>query len=266
MGILNVTPDSFYDGGRYNTLDAAIKRAEELINEGADIIDIGGVSTRPGSTPPSLDEELKRVIPIILEIAKRFPNIIISIDTFRSEVAQKAIESGAHIINDISGGAYDEKILEIAALYQTPYVLMHIRGTPQNMQSLANYNNVIEEVVIEILQKLDKVKKCNICDVIIDPGFGFAKTPQQNWILLKNLEVFTWMGLPLLVGISRKSMIYKVINISPEDALYGTIFANVIAIFKKATIIRVHDPLPFKHIIRLLEFAFEHEVISQFRR
>jgi len=256
MGILNVTPDSFYDGGRYFELETAIQRAKKLIEEGADIIDVGGVSTRPGSEPPPQEEELRRVLPVVKAIVNEFPDVLVSVDTFRWKVAEECLKAGAHIINDISGGDIEPDILRVVASWGAPYVVMHIRGIPKNMQEYAQYVDTTGEVLIELLKKVDRALKHGIKDIIIDPGFGFAKTPLQNWEMLYNLDVFNWVRYPLLVGISRKSMIYRILNITPDDALYGTLFANVIAIVKGADILRVHDPLPIKHVLTLIDKAW----------
>lgn len=252
MGILNTTPDSFFDGGRYQQEIAILKRAEQILEEGGKIIDIGGYSTRPGADDISEEEELQRVVPIIEKISQEFPEAWLSIDTFRSKVAKESVEAGANLINDISGGNADEKMFETVANLDVPYILMHSRGNPQTMKNLATYEDVTLEVIRELEPKLEKLRKLKVKDVIIDPGFGFAKNIQQNFELFSNLEAFEIFQLPLLVGISRKSMIYKTLQQeNPQEALNGTTVLNTLALQKGANILRVHDVREAREIIEL---------------
>ncbi len=252
MGILNSTPDSFFDGGKYITETEWLKHARQMIAEGADIIDIGAYSTRPGAKKISEKEELERLVTVIKSVRKQFPDVIISADTFRAIVAEKAVAAGANIINDISGGTMDEKMVITIAKLQVPYVLMHIQGTPQTMQQNPVYENVTEEVFIYFKEKIAEFKKIGFEKIIIDPGFGFGKTVEHNFQLLKELEQFKSLGFPILAGLSRKSMINKVLNTNPSNALNGTTVLNTIALQKGANILRVHDVKEAKEIIKLL--------------
>jgi len=251
-GVLNLTPDSFFDGGQYNLLNKAIMQTEKMLEEGADVIDAGGASSRPGAELINEQEELNRVIPYVKEVKKLFPKITLSIDTFNSKVAEAALIEGADIINDISGGNIDPNIFEVVKKHQCPLVIMHMRGNPTNMQQQNNYHNLVNEVVYELSLQVSKAKKVGINDIIIDPGFGFSKNTEQNFMLLKNLEQFKILGYPLLVGLSRKSMIYKTLNITPEKSLNGTTILNTIALLKGADILRVHDVKEAKEIIYLV--------------
>lgn len=253
MGIVNTTPDSFFEGSRAETIDASISRAKEMVNAGAQIVDIGGYSSRPNAEDISITEELNRVWPVISELRRDFPDLVISIDTFRSEVAEKAILAGANLINDISGFEIDPKIVDIAAKYNVPYVLMHMRGTPQTMQSQTNYENIFREMAAYFSLKIHQLEHAGVKDILLDPGFGFAKTIEQNHHLLRNLEAFHTFGKPILAGLSRKSMIYKKLGISPESSLNGTIALNTIALLKGAKILRVHDVPEAKALIDLLK-------------
>ena len=241
MGILNITPDSFYDGGRYNSKDKIQKQIEKMIISGADIIDVGGYSSRPGAKDISIEDELNRVIPAIEIIKQKFPKTIISIDTFRSRVASEAIISGADIVNDISGGNLDSNMFETVSKHKVPYILMHMRGNPENMMSKTNYENLTKDVCKYFSQRIDKAKSCGINDIIIDPGFGFSKTTQQNYELLNNLEFFKEFQIPIIIGVSRKSMIYKTLNTTPEKALNGSSVLHTIGLMKGANILRTHD-------------------------
>jgi dihydropteroate synthase len=241
MGILNVTPDSFYDGNRYNDIDTALKQAEKMIEEGADMIDVGGYSTRPGADDISPEDEAMRVVPVIAAISKKFPKVQISIDTFRSDVAAKALDAGAVIINDITGGDHDPGILGLAKAHRAPYIVMHMRGTPKTMNQLTQYDDVVKEVLTELQKKVHDYQQRGLTDIAIDAGFGFAKNVDQNFELLRNLEAFGMIGKPLLVGVSRKSMIWRTLNIKPEDALNGTTALNMVALMHGADILRVHD-------------------------
>lgn len=241
MGILNVTPNSFYDGGKYRTETEILYQAEVMLDEGATFIDIGAYSSKPNAEFVSEQEELERIVPIINLILKHFPEAIVSIDTFRSEVAKVAIENGAALINDISAGNLDSAMMETISRYQVPYIMMHMRGNPQTMQSLTQYDNIVKEMLLYFSEKVAQARSFGINDVIIDPGFGFAKTLEQNYEVLQKMELFQMLKLPLLAGISRKSMIYKVLNSNSQDALNGTTFLNTIALTKGAGILRVHD-------------------------
>ena len=241
MGILNITPDSFYDGGRYNSKDKIQKQIEKMIISGADIIDVGGYSSRPGAKDISIEDELNRVIPAIEIIKQKFSETIISIDTFRSRVANEAIISGADIVNDISGGNLDSNMFETVSKHKVPYILMHMRGNPENMMSKTNYENLTKDICKYFSQRIDKAKSCGINDIIIDPGFGFSKTTQQNYELLNNLEFFKEFQIPIIIGVSRKSMIYKTLNTTPEKALNGSSVLHTIGLMKGANILRTHD-------------------------
>ncbi len=241
MGILNTTPNSFYDGGQFSDEKSILNQTEKMLIDGATFIDIGGYSSKPNAEIVSEEEEIKRVIPIVDLILKHFPATIISIDTFRSEVARIAIENGAALINDISSGSLDDKMLATIAKYKIPYIMMHMKGTPQTMQQLANYEDVISEIIFYFSEKIALARSLGICDIIIDPGFGFAKTINQNFEILQKLELFQALELPLLVGVSRKSTIYKTLDISPQEALNGTTVLNTYALTKGANILRVHD-------------------------
>lgn len=241
MGILNVTPDSFYDGGRYTGTNAILARAETMLQEGAGILDIGGYSSRPGATNISPAEEITRVIPNITAIRKAFPDCLISIDTFRASVAEAAINEGANIINDISGGELDAAMFSTAGRLKVPYILMHMRGTPQTMNGLTQYDDIILELVTYFEQKAAALQNCGVSDIIIDPGFGFAKTIEQNYEVLRRLDDLKILGLPILAGLSRKSMTYKLLEVPAAEALAGTITLNTIALMHGANILRVHD-------------------------
>lgn len=241
MGILNVTPNSFYDGGKYKSETEILYQVEVMLNEGATFIDLGAYSSKPNADFVSEQEEVDRIIPVITLILRHFPDTIISVDTFRSEVAKKAIESGAAIINDISAGVLDDKMLETIAKYNVPYIMMHLRGTPQTMQSLNQYENIVKEMLFYFSEKVARARSYGINDLIVDPGFGFAKNIDQNYEVLQKLELFKVLELPILVGLSRKSMIYKLLNTNPQEALNGTTVLNTIALSKGATILRVHD-------------------------
>lgn len=242
MGIVNITPDSFYSGSRKETLNDAIKQAEQILEDGGTIIDIGGQSTAPTSSMLDASEELKRISPIIREIRKTFPNAILSIDTFYSEVAKAAVEEfGVNIINDISGGQIDDMMFETVAKLNVPYILMHMRGTPQTMQQLTNYDNLLKDIFYYFSQKVSQLNQLGVNDIIIDPGFGFSKTVEQNYKLIANLKYFDIFELPLMVGISRKTMIYKLLDTTPSESLNGTTALNTFALNSGANILRVHD-------------------------
>ncbi len=241
MGILNVTPNSFFDGGKHSDLKAILSQVEKMLSEGATFIDIGGYSSKPSAEFVSEDEELERLLPVVQQIVREFPTAILSIDTFRSKVAQATIENGAAIINDISAGKLDDTMLETVAQLQVPYIMMHMKGTPQTMQSMSQYGNIIKEMVFYFSERVAQARSLGINDIIIDPGFGFAKTIQQNFEVLNKLELFQMLELPLLAGVSRKSMIYRTLETTPEFALNGTTSLNTIALLKGAKILRVHD-------------------------
>lgn len=241
MGILNTTPDSFYDGGKFNEEIAFIKRFEQMLDEGAMIIDIGGASSRPGSMALTTQEEITRTIPFIKSAVKQFPDAVISIDTYNSEVAKEAVYAGAQIINDISGGTLDHNMFDTVAALKVPYILMHMKGNPENMKEMATYENLILEIYQYFQSKISALQNLGVKDIIIDPGFGFAKNIDQNFVLLKNLAIFKNLQLPLLAGLSRKSMIYKSLGITAEESLNGTTVLNMISLINGASILRVHD-------------------------
>ena len=254
MGIINCTPDSFYSKSRYNTDLETLKSVEKLINEGVDIIDIGGYSSRPGAKEISVDEELSRILTPIISIKKEFGNIPLSIDTFRAEVARISLENGADIINDISAWEIETELLDIISHYKCPYILMHMKGTPRTMQQNTHYENIFSSIISFFSKKLKILKEHGIYDVILDPGFGFGKNLEQNYEILNKIEDFKILGKPILVGISRKSMIYNKLNSDASNSLNGTTILNTIAISKGASIIRVHDVKEAKEVINLLNF------------
>jgi len=251
MGILNVTPDSFYAGSRIQNIEMAAQKAQEMLNNGADIIDIGGYSTRPGADDISVEDEIERTVPIIEYLIKTKPDLIISIDTFRSEVARKAVAAGASIINDVSGGNLDDRMFETVAELGVPYILMHMRGTPQTMKELNQYDHLLNDITKEIESKKQQLLSLGVSDIIIDPGFGFAKNITQNYEILRNLGYFKRMKLPILAGVSRKSMIYKTLKSTPEEALNGTTALNMAALINGASILRVHDVKEAAETVRL---------------
>jgi dihydropteroate synthase len=241
MGILNVTPNSFFDGGKYKNEQEIILQVEKMLAEGADFIDIGAYSSKPSAEFVTEQEETDRIIPVIELILKHFPNALLSIDTFRAKVAKASIESGSAIINDISAGELDDKMFDVIARYNVPYIMMHMRGNPQTMQSLTQYDDIVKEMLFYFSEKVQKARSMGINDLIVDPGFGFAKTTDQNYEVMQKMELFNLLELPVLAGISRKSMIYKTLNSTPQEALNGTTFLNTIALTKGAKILRVHD-------------------------
>ena len=241
MGILNVTPDSFYDGGQLENERAILFQADKMMREGATIMDIGGMSSRPGAELISVEEELKRVIPAVKLIAKNFPNAIISVDTVQSEVARQAVENGAHIINDISAGQIDEAMYETVADLQVPYILMHMQGQPKTMQLNPNYDDIVHDVLDFFVGEIEDLRDLGVKDIIIDPGFGFGKTIAHNYEMLCKMHTLQMMGVPILAGLSRKSMIYKVLENTPKEALNGTTALNIVALQQGAKILRVHD-------------------------
>ena len=241
MGILNITPDSFYSDSRVESEKEILAKAEKMLIAGATLLDVGGYSSRPGAKDISETEEIQRVSQAVKVIFAEFPKALISVDTFRSSVAKAAIREGACMINDISGGSLDPKMFEVVATSKVPYILMHMQGTPQNMSSLTNYNNLIKDILDYFHQKIDTLRQLGVNDLILDPGFGFAKTLEQNFSLLNHLDHFKLFGYPLLVGLSRKSMIWKPLNITAEEALNGTTALHMTALLKGASILRVHD-------------------------
>ena len=252
LGIVNVTPDSFFDGGKLTNSDEIVSQVEKMLQDGATFIDLGGYSSKPGAEFVSETEELNRVLPIVKLLVEKFPNILLSIDTFRSEVAKQAVENGAAIINDISAGLLDEKMLETVAKLQVPYIMMHMKGTPKTMQSLADYEDLLKEVNFYFSERIARARSFGLNDIIIDPGFGFAKTIEHNYELLQNLELLQFHDLPILAGISRKSMIYKTLDSKPENALNGTTFLHAFCLQKGANILRVHDVKEAVECVKLM--------------
>ena len=254
MGILNITPDSFYDGGMFDSNKKILKQVEKMLEDGADIIDIGGCSSKPGSKKVIIDDEIKRVIPTIELIKSKFNEEIISVDTFRSEVAKKAVNSGASIVNDISAGELDPNMFNCVAELGIPYIMMHMQGSPQTMQNKPKYNNVVNDIITHLSKKIFRARELGIIDIVVDPGFGFGKTLDHNYQILNDLSFFKELDCPILVGISRKSMIYKILNNDPKNALNGTTCLNTVALSKGANILRVHDVKEAKEIIKLTNF------------
>ncbi|RZK64458.1 MAG: dihydropteroate synthase [Pedobacter sp.] len=241
MGILNCTPDSFFDGGKYSNQKQLLERAEKMLSDGADFIDIGAYSSKPNAEFVSESAELQRIVPIVETVLKHFPNALISVDTFRSGVAKACVESGAAIVNDISAGLLDENMLGVVGNLKVPYIMMHMRGTPQTMQKLTSYDDIVKEMLFYFSERIAAAREVGIGDIIIDPGFGFAKTLEQNYEILGKLELFQMTDLPVLAGFSRKSMIYKLLGSTPEESLNGTTVLNTVALTKGAKILRVHD-------------------------
>ncbi|MFY0603187.1 MAG: dihydropteroate synthase [Flavobacteriaceae bacterium] len=241
MGILNITPDSFYDGGMYKNESEILNRVEKMLLEGATFIDVGGYSSRPGANHITEEEELHRILPVIDLLLKEFPKVLLSVDTFRSNIAREAISHGAAIVNDISGGQMDSKMFKTVAELQVPYILMHMLGTPQNMQQNPSYKNVSTDLIQFFSEQIHELHQLKLNDVIIDVGFGFGKTVAHNFELLKNLSLFKNLEAPVLVGVSRKSMLYKTLDITAKQALNATTSANTIALLHGANILRVHD-------------------------
>jgi len=253
MGILNVTPDSFYDGGKYTDLQAITEQVGRMLEEGADILDIGGYSSRPGADDIPVEQEVARILPVLEMVAKQFPQAVVSVDTFRAQVAKEAVAAGAHIINDISGGSLDPAMFEMVSDLKVPYILMHMKGTPQNMKALATYNDILLELTEYFQNKIYRLEQLGVHDIVIDLGFGFAKNIQQNYFLLNKLPEFRLLGKPLLVGISRKSMIYKTLGITAAESLNGTTALNTVALLNGAHILRVHDVKPAKEAVKLVQ-------------
>lgn len=253
MGIINVNQQSFYAGSRVTSTDEIMKKAGQMIKEGADILDIGGQSTRPGSKRISTDDELSHVMPAIQLITENFENVIISIDTYDAQVARSAVAAGASMVNDISAGSMDDSMIDTVAGLEVPYIAMHMKGVPETMHQQAMYDDVTKEVLDFFIKKIDQCRKAGIKDIIIDPGFGFGKKIAHNFTLLKNLSLLKLLDVPILAGISRKSTIYKILNISPEEALNGSTVLNTIALQMGANILRVHDVKEAKEIVALLD-------------
>ena len=252
MGILNLTPDSFFDGGAYNTSKRALQQVEKMVQEGADFIDVGAFSSRPGAKQITAEEEEARLFPVAKELVTRFPSVLFSVDTFRSHIAKKCLDVGFAMVNDISGGE-DPKMFATVAQYKVPYILMHMQGTPEDMQQNPKYQDVVRELIYFFSEKIRQAYDAGINDVIVDPGFGFGKSLDHNYELLRHLEFFKQLETPLLAGVSRKSMISKVLNISPEDSLNGTTVLHTLCLKKGAHILRVHDVKAAKECITLVE-------------
>lgn len=252
MGVLNITPDSFYDGGRYQNERSILDQTEKMLNDDATFIDVGAYSSRPGADPVSEDEELKRIVPVVELLVKEFPDIILSIDTFRANVANETINAGAAIINDISGGNLDEHMYVTVAKLKVPYILMHMQGTPQTMQNNPSYGNVTTDLIKFFSGKINELHKLQVKDIILDVGFGFGKTIEHNFQLLKDLEYFQNLTVPILAGLSRKSMLYKTLKITPQEALNATSSANTIALMNGANILRVHDVKEAVECVRIV--------------
>jgi len=256
MGILNITPDSFFDGGKYKNEQEILNKTEKMLTNGATFIDVGAYSSRPGAKYISEEEELKRILPVIKLLVNKFPEIIISVDTFRSNVAAKTVEAGASIINDISGGTTDTLMFETVAKLQIPYILMHMQGTPQNMQQNPTYKNVTTDIISFFAKQISRLNELKLNDVIIDVGFGFGKTTAHNFEVLKNLSLFKNLDTPILAGISRKSMLYKTLEITPHEALNATTSANTIALLNGTNILRVHDVKEAMEAVKIVQKVF----------
>ncbi|MCJ7466871.1 MAG: dihydropteroate synthase [Maribacter sp.] len=251
MGILNITPDSFYDGGKYKDHKSILKQVERMLHDGATIIDVGAYSSRPKAIHISEQEELNRILPIVSLLIDEFPDILLSIDTFRSAVASRCLEAGAAMINDISGGSLDADMLSTLAKYKVPFVLMHMKGNPRTMQNETSYDNLLVDIMFYFSERIKSARAAGIIDIIIDPGFGFAKTLEQNYELLQNLQLFNTLELPIMVGLSRKSMIYKVLETKTDEALNGTTALHMVALIQGANMIRVHDVKEAMQCIKL---------------
>ncbi|MGY5353068.1 dihydropteroate synthase [Wenyingzhuangia sp. IMCC45533] len=253
MGVLNITPDSFFDGGMYKDEPSILAQVSKMLADGATFIDVGAYSSRPGALHVTEEEELSRILPVIDLLISNFSEMMISVDTFRSNVAKACIDAGASMINDISGGDLDANMFETVAQLQVPYIMMHMQGTPQDMQNAPAYKNVVTEVFYELSKKVDRLQELHVHDVILDVGFGFGKTVAHNYELLKNLDYFQQMELPVLTGVSRKSMLYKPLNITPDEALNATTVANTIALQKGTQILRVHDVKQAVEVVKIID-------------
>ena len=254
MGILNVTQNSFYDGGKWNSVEKILQHVEQMLADGATFIDVGVYSSKPNADLLSEQQELDQILPIIKLLVEKFPNILISVDTFRAKVAEACIAQGAAIINDISAGNLDQEMLSTIAKLQVPYIMMHMRGNPQTMQSLTNYDNLIKEVLFYFSEKISEARALGVNDIIVDPGYGFSKTLAQNYELLQQSELLKLLELPILIGVSRKSMIYKALDTTAENALNGTTFLHAITLTKGASILRVHDVKEAVEAVKLYGF------------
>ncbi|MBG9378437.1 dihydropteroate synthase [Panacibacter sp. DH6] len=253
MGIINTTPDSFFSGSRQQTIEGALHQAEKMISEGAVILDIGGQSTRPGSEQVTAQTEAERVLPVIEALHHTFPGTVLSVDTYYASVAEKAVAAGASVINDISGGMLDAAMLPTAAKLQTPFICMHMKGTPQTMQQFTQYENIVQEVLEYFIERIAACRLAGITDIIIDPGFGFSKTIAQNFELLRGLSVLSMLEKPILAGLSRKGTVYKTLQIQPEEALNGTTVLNTVSLLNGASILRVHDVKEAAETIKLVQ-------------
>ncbi|HET8885211.1 MAG TPA: dihydropteroate synthase [Salinimicrobium sp.] len=253
MGILNITPDSFSDGGKYMHIDSVLQQTEKMLNEGATFIDVGAYSSRPGAEEVSEEQELKRILPVVETLVEEFPNIILSIDTFRSKIARNCIDAGAAIINDISSSELDPEMMKTVASLQVPYIMMHMRGNPQTMKNLNEYNDLTQDLIFYFSEKINEARNLGINDIIIDPGFGFSKNGKQNFELLSKLKLFKTLELPLLVGVSRKNFIQTTLDINPAEADHGTSIMNTIALLNGASILRVHNVKFAVECVKLVE-------------
>lgn len=262
MGILNVTPDSFYDGGNFQNQNKILHHVEKMLNDGATFIDIGAYSSRPDAEHISESEESQRLLPVIKLLVKTFPNILISVDTFRSNIARQSIDYGACIINDISAGSLDDAMMTTVADLKVPYIMMHMKGTPQMMKQLTQYEHLLKDILFYFSEKIATARALGIVDMIIDPGFGFAKTTSQNFELLNHLELFQVLDLPILAGLSRKSMIYITLDTTSKDALNGTSVLNTIALQKGASILRVHDVKEAVECVKLMMSLKQNGVVE----
>lgn len=256
MGVLNVTPDSFYDGGRYEDTSNILPQVEKMLEEGAAIIDIGGYSSRPGAPEVPEKIELKRVTKGVKVILENFPGIFLSVDTFRSKVAYAAVQEGAGMVNDISGGELDSEMFNTVAKLKVPYVLMHMKGTPQNMSHETSYGNLLKEILEYFLHRINKLKEYGVNDIVVDPGFGFAKTISQNYEILRNLDYFKVLETPMIIGLSRKALIYKSLGITSSEALNGTTVLNTIGLINGASILRAHDVREAMEVIKLYKLTY----------
>lgn len=258
MGILNVTPNSFYDGGLHHSLDKIEQQTEKMLNEGADIIDVGAYSTQPNASFVSQEEELGRIIPVVRHLVKKFPDIILSVDTFRAEVAKQTIELGAAIINDVSAGFLDDQMMAVVGAMNVPYIMMHMKGTPQNMQQFTDYEDVMHDMILYFSERIAQAQQHGIVDVIVDPGFGFSKTLDQNYEVLNKLDLLQHLNVPVLSALSRKSMIYKFFETTPQEALNGTSVLNTISLIKGANLLRVHDVKEAVECVKLFKKIYEN--------
>ncbi|HET6243669.1 MAG: dihydropteroate synthase [Bacteroidetes bacterium] len=255
MGILNVSPDSFYDGPNHSGIEQILKRAKNILEDGGDIIDVGGESTRPGSLPIPVQDELKIIIPAIKAIKENFPHAIISIDTSKAQVAEKAVQAGAAIINDISGGNFDKAMFSTVAALKVPYILMHLKGKPETMQQNPFYEDVVKEVMLYFSEKISELREMGVNDIILDPGFGFGKNTSHNYTLLNRLDDFKIFNLPILAGFSRKRMINEILETTPHEALNGTTVLNTLALTKGVNFLRVHDVKEAVEAVKIITFA-----------